>query len=238
MTSTFSLRISPVTFNVTPVRFAGIAPCEECDFSSGLKPAGSRKGCNNQRAFCSLSAAALQPANVPGHRWSRSIRAVALREREARTNGCEAVRKGSPCHSGRYQCGSGSPDESTEWSNAPGDKPNPEADCGCYAPPRDTADAPIGEILNGAVVRNWRRCPRRAKGHSLVGGVPNATFENRHTPSPILSSFQPHSHPSPGLLCPAPTRNPPQFIPEAASLLVRARLYWYLVQLQWSSNLK
>lgn len=55
MTQRLFLPLSPVTRNVTPVRFAGVAHSANVNLSHGLKPAGSRKGCNNQRAFCHSS---------------------------------------------------------------------------------------------------------------------------------------------------------------------------------------
>lgn len=63
MTLKFFLHHGHRTGNVQPVRFAGVAPCEERDFSHGLRPAGSPLGCDNQRAFCSLSDGSLAGKN-------------------------------------------------------------------------------------------------------------------------------------------------------------------------------
>lgn len=234
----FCLKSSGGTFNVQSFD-AGIGTAENTSLEGAIERCLPHlsplvpKGFLYQRAFCSLSAAVkgswclALSSDVASNGRARHVPKMPTdgctqRTKVHRTNGCEAVRKGSPCHSGRYQCGSGSPDKRTEWPNAPGDKPNPEVDCGCYAPPRDTADASIGEILNGAVVRNWRRCPRRAKGLSLVGGVPNATFENRHTPSPILSSFQPTQLPFTGVTVPSADPEPTSVHSRSSFAAVRA----------------
>lgn len=207
MTRIFPLRITPVTGNVTPVRFACIAPCEGRDFVSSLRPAGVQY----QRVFCSLSAAA--PVDgVAGqarwlNRWRRGFdsRPWASRSTQRtggqRTNGCDAVRKGSPCHSGRYHCGSGLPDESTGWPKVPGDKPNRAGGLRLFTPLPEISCRrfQLEKSSTGTVVSNWRCCPRRAKGFSLVGGFPNVALKTGILRVPYSVCFSRRSDPDSGV---------------------------------------
>lgn len=128
---------------------AGIVTRKNCEFSHGLGPLVP-KGLQYQRAFCRIG---------------------------GRTNGCGTIRKGPPCHSGRYQCGSGLPDNQQDGQTRPMVNQSGKQDrCPVkkYCPSRDSSQ----DLSGWNVVSDWRCCPRRAKGFSLVGGVPNAALKN------------------------------------------------------------